>query len=139
MWSRVGRRLPSLDPSPRELVVTVLYLALGTVAGILAGLFGIGGGVIMVIGLVGLMKLPFPTATGTSLGAMLLPVGILGAVEYYRRGHLDVRAALLLAAGLTVGAWVGARIAVTAPSALIQRLFAVFLVLMAAQMWFTAG
>jgi len=139
MWFRVNRRLPSLDPSPRELVVTVLYLALGTVAGILAGLFGIGGGVIMVIGLVGVMKVPFPTATGTSLGAMLLPVGLLGALEYYRRGHVDIRAALLLAVGLTVGAWVGARIAVNTPSVLVQRLFAVFLVFMAVQMWVTAA
>lgn len=121
-----------------EALVSLLYIALGTLAGILAGLFGIGGGVIMVIGLVGLMKLPFPTATGTSLGAMILPVGILGAMEYYRRGHLDVRAALLLALGLTAGAWLGARLAQQAAPAQMQRLFAVFLVIMAGRMWFTA-
>ena len=119
--------------------MTAVFLALGVVAGILAGLFGIGGGVIMVIGLEWLTKLPFLTATGTSLGAMVLPVGILGALQYYRRGHLDVRAALLLAAGLTVGAWFGARIAVTSPPALTQRLFAVFLFLMAIRMWVTAA
>jgi uncharacterized protein len=119
--------------------VTLLYLALGVVAGILAGLFGIGGGVIMVIGLVAVMKLPFPTATGTSLGAMLLPVGLLGAIEYYRRGHVDVRASILLALGLTLGAWVGARLAVFAAPALVQRLFAVFLVIMAVRLWATAA
>ncbi len=119
--------------------MTVLFLTLGVVAGILAGLFGIGGGVIMVIGLEWLTKLPFPTATGTSLAAMLLPVGIFGAAEYYRRGHIDVRAALLLAAGLTLGAWLGARVAVNAAPALTQRLFAVFLVAMAVRMWVTAS
>ena len=119
--------------------MTILYLAIGAVAGILAGLFGIGGGVIMVGGMVALAKLPFTTATGTSLGAMLLPVGILGALEYHRRGHLDIRAALLLAAGLTVGAWVGARIALETPPALVQRAFAVFLVLVAVRMWTTAA
>jgi uncharacterized membrane protein YfcA len=118
--------------------VSLLYIALGALAGILAGLFGIGGGVIMVIGLVGLMKLPFPTATGTSLGAMLLPVGIFGVIEYHRRGHLDVRGALLLAAGLTVGVWVGARVAQQTAPATLQRVFAVFLVAMAARMWITA-
>src|SRR5687768_1566107 len=55
-------------PRTQETVVTFLYVALGTLAGVLAGLFGIGGGVIMVIGMVGLMKLPFPMAVGTSLG-----------------------------------------------------------------------
>ncbi len=119
--------------------MTILYVALGILAGILAGLFGIGGGVIMVIGLVGVMKLPFPTATGTSLGAMILPVGIFGALEYYRRGHVDVRAAILLAVGLTLGAWLGARIAQQAPPAVVQRSFAVFLVLMAVRMWVTAS
>ena len=119
--------------------MTFLYLALGLASGILAGLFGIGGGVIMVIGLVSLMKLPFPTATGTSLSAMLLPVGVFGFIEYYRRGHVDVRGALLLAAGLTLGAWVGARIAVFTAPALMQRLFSVFLVIMALRLWATAG
>ncbi|HEV8358543.1 MAG TPA: sulfite exporter TauE/SafE family protein [Gemmatimonadales bacterium] len=118
--------------------MTLLYLALGVIAGVLAGLFGIGGGVIMVIGLVGVMKLPFPTATGTSLGAMLLPVGLFGAIEYYRRGHVDLRAAILLAIGLTLGAWVGARIATETAPPLLQRLFAVFLLLMAVRIWTTA-
>lgn len=115
-----------------------LYIALGVVAGVLAGLFGIGGGVIMVIGMVGLMKLPFLTATGTSLAAMLLPVGLLGALEYHRRGHVDIRAALLLAAGLTVGAWVGARIAQGTPPANLQRGFALFLLFVAVRTWMTA-
>ena len=119
--------------------MTILFLALGVVAGIFAGLFGIGGGVLMVIGMVSLMKLPFPTATGTSLGAMLLPVGLFGAIEYYRRGHVEVRGALLLSIGLAVGAWLGARLAQQAAPAMIQRLFAVFLVLMAGRMWLTAA
>lgn len=118
--------------------MTVLYLVLGALAGVLSGLFGIGGGVIMVIGMVSVMKLPFPTATGTSLGAMLLPVGALGALEYYRRGHLDLRAAMLLALGLTAGAWVGARLAQVAQPVVVQRSFAVFLLVIAARMWVTA-
>jgi uncharacterized membrane protein YfcA len=125
-------------PRTQETVVTFLYVALGTLAGVLAGLFGIGGGVIMVIGMVGLMKLPFPMAVGTSLGAMLLPVGALGALEYYRRGNMDLRAALLLAAGLTAGAWLGARLAQQTAPAVLQRGFAVFLLFMAVRMWVTA-
>ncbi len=116
----------------------VAYLVLGLLAGVLAGLFGVGGGVIMVIGMVSLMKLPFPTATGTSLAAMLLPVGVLGALEYYRRGHVEIRGALLLAAGLTLGAWAGARFAQQAAPATMQKFFALFLLVMAVRMWMTA-
>ena len=116
----------------------VAYVLVGLLAGVLAGLFGVGGGVIMVIGMVSVMKLPFHTAIGTSLAAMLLPVGALGAMEYYRRGHVDVRAALLLAVGLSLGAWAGARIAQQTPPVTLQRAFAVFLVLVAVRMWSTA-
>jgi uncharacterized membrane protein YfcA len=128
-YSRFSRKEQAVGPG---------YVALGVVAGILAGLFGIGGGVIMVIGMVSLMKLPFTTATGTSLGAMLLPVGLLGAWEYHRTGNLNLRAALLLALGLTIGAWLGARIAQQAPPATVQRAFAVFLVLVAVHLWIDA-
>ena len=118
--------------------MSTLYVILGLVAGVLAGMFGIGGGVIMVIGMVSLMKLPLHTATGTSLAAMVLPVGVFGAMEYYRRGNLDVRAALLLAAGLTVGAWLGAKLALQTPPGVLQRGFAVFLLAIAVRMWITA-
>ena len=119
--------------------MVVLYLAIGIVSGILAGLFGIGGGVVMVLGLVTVIKLPFPVATGTSLAAMLLPVGILGALEYQRHGQVDFRGALLLAAGLTAGAWLGARLAHQMPTTVIQRAFAVFLLVMAVRLWTNAG
>ncbi len=117
----------------------VLYLLLGSAAGVLSGLFGIGGGVIMVFGMVTLFRLPFTTATGTSLAAMLLPVSALGVWEYWRNGNLNVRAAALLAAGLFVGAWLGARLANDLAPAMVQRAFAVFLVVMAARMWVTAS
>lgn len=119
-------------------MTSTLTVLLGVAAGILAGLFGIGGGVIMVVGLVALSKLPFTTATGTSLAAMLLPVGALGVFVYWKAGNLDLRAAGLLALGLVVGTWAGARLANDLPPALAQRGFAIFMVVMAARMWVTA-
>ena len=73
-----------------------LMIVLGLAAGVLAGLFGIGGGVIMVLGLASLARLPFTVATGTSLAAMLLPVGALGVWVYWRNGNVDFKAAALL-------------------------------------------
>ena len=116
----------------------VLMVILGLAAGVLAGLFGIGGGVIMVLGLAALARVPFTVATGTSLAAMLLPVGVLGVWVYWKNGNVDVRSAGLLGLGLFVGTWVGAKIANTAPPAAMQRAFAVFMVIMAVRMWVTA-
>jgi uncharacterized membrane protein YfcA len=113
-------------------------VGLGVAAGVLAGLFGIGGGVIMVIGLASLFRLPFTTATGTSLAAMLLPVGALGVWVYWKNGNIDVRAAGLLAVGLVAGSWIGARMANDFAPALMQRGFAIFMVVMAVRMWITA-
>ena len=115
-----------------------LMIVLGLAAGVLAGLFGIGGGVIMVVGLVSLSRLPFTVATGTSLAAMLLPVGALGVWVYWRNGNVDFRAAALLGLGLFVGTWFGAKIANTTPPVAMQRAFAVFMVIMAVRMWVTA-
>lgn len=112
---------------------TLLLIGLG--AGVLSGLFGIGGGIVIVPALVVLARLPQQTATGTSLGALLLPVGLLGAWAYWRAGHLDVRAASLLALGLFVGAWAGARLALAASGPALTRAFAVFLVLVAGKLF----
>ncbi|HYD52408.1 MAG TPA: sulfite exporter TauE/SafE family protein, partial [Gemmatimonadaceae bacterium] len=87
------------------------YLLIGLGAGILSGLFGIGGGIVIVPALILLAKMRPLEATGTSLGVFLLPVGILGAMTYYRAGNMNVRVSLLIALGLFAGAWFGAQIA----------------------------
>lgn len=117
----------------------LLLLGLGLAAGVLSGLFGIGGGVVIVAALVLFFRMPILQATGTSLGALLLPVGLLGALEYYRRGMLDIKASAMIALGLFFGAWFGAKLALSTPPATLQRLFSVFLVILAARMWIGAG
>lgn len=111
------------------------YLAIGLGAGVLSGLFGVGGGVLIVPALIYLTRMPVTTATGTSLAALLLPVGALGAWEYHKQGNLDVRAALFVAAGLFVGAWFGAKFAQGLDALVIRRAFAIFLAAIAVKMW----
>jgi len=101
---------------------------IGLAGGVLSGLFGIGGGLVIVPGLILLLGMTPKQAAGTSLAALLLPVGILGAIEYWRAGYIDVRLALLLAVGILIGAFIGARLAVGLPNELIQRAFGVLLV-----------
>ena len=117
--------------------MTLIFIAIGVVAGILSGLFGIGGGVVIVPALIMIAGLAPIAATGTSLGALLLPVGALGAWEYYRRGDLNIRASLLIAIGLFFGAWLGAKLAQHMTPTQLKRAFAVFLVLIAGRMWFS--
>ncbi|MEK6191098.1 MAG: TSUP family transporter [Chloroflexota bacterium] len=101
---------------------------IGLAGGVLSGLFGIGGGLIIVPALILLLGMTPKHAAGTSLAALLLPVGILGAIEYWRAGYIDVPLALLLALGILIGAFIGARVAVGLPNELIQRAFGVLLV-----------
>lgn len=119
--------------------MVLMLVTIGAVAGILSGLFGIGGGLLIVPALVIVAHFHFKLAIGTSLGALLLPVGALGVYAYHQNGHLDLRASLLIGLGLFFGAWVGARLAQVIPSATLQRMFAVFLVLAAVRLWLKAG
>ncbi len=113
------------------------FILIGLAAGVLAGLFGIGGGLLIVPALMLVAKMKPVLATGTSLGALLLPVGILGAWEYWKNGNLDVRASLLVALGLLVGAYFGARFAQGLAPLVLKRFFAGFLVLVAVKMFFS--
>jgi len=118
--------------------VISIFLAIGAVGGILAGIFGIGGGIVIVPALVIFAKLSQKTATGTSLGALLLPAGALGVYTYWREGNVDVRAALWVAAGMLVGAYGGAWIAQALAETTLKRAFAVLLVVVAVRLWTSA-
>ncbi len=91
----------------------LVFLAIGVVAGVLSGLFGIGGGILIIPSLVFFAKFHTKLAIGTSLGAMLLPVGLLGAYAYYQQGNIHIKGSLLIGVGLFFGAYLGARLAQT--------------------------
>jgi uncharacterized membrane protein YfcA len=119
-------------------MLLAIYLVIGLCAGLLSGLFGIGGGILIIPALMFFAKMQPSTATGTSLGSLLLPVGALGAWQYYKNGHLNVAASLLVALGLFVGAYFGASYAQGLDPVTAKRSFAVFLVLVAGRIWFAS-
>ena len=120
--------------------MVAIFLGIGLVAGVFAGLFGVGGGVLIVPALILLAHFPTKVALGTSLAAIaILPVGSLGAYTYYRHGNLNIRAALLIALGIFLGGWIGAKLAHQLPAATLQRMFAVFIMVMAIRLWVEAG
>ena len=107
----------------------LVVAGIGLVAGVLSGLFGIGGGIVIVPMLILLVGLTTTQAVGTSLAALLLPVGALGALEYWRGGFVDLRLAAVLALGLLLGAYLGARLGISLQVEVVQRGFGVPLVI----------
>src|ERR1035437_2814615 len=89
----------TLRRAPREACVTWTMLLVGLVVGMVSGVVGIGGGILFIPALVWLTGMSQHKAQGTSLGALLLPVGLFAFLEYYRKGNADLRVGLLLAAG----------------------------------------
>src|SRR5688572_14689776 len=113
---------------------TILFITIGLGAGVLAGIFGIGGGIVIVPAPILLAKFTPQTATGTSLAIFLFPLGPFGAWAYYTEGNVRIVPALLLALGVLCGSYFGARIAQQMSPLLLRRSFAVFLVLVAARL-----
>ncbi|GAB4340054.1 MAG: sulfite exporter TauE/SafE family protein [Cyanophyceae cyanobacterium] len=110
--------------------ILLSLLLIGLIAGVASGMFGIGGGAIMVPAMVLWLGLDQKLATGTSLAAQVLPIGLLGAIVYYRNGNLNLNYALLIVIGLVVGNFFGALFAnqpyVSAD--LMKRLYGIFLI-----------
>ena len=104
-------------------------LALGLVAGVFSGMFGIGGGLVIVPALVLGFGLDQKVATGTSLFALIWPVGLLGVLEFWRNGKLRADYGAWIAVGLFFGAYFGARITIALPPATLKRLYGIFLLI----------
>lgn len=111
---------------------------LGILAGIGSGIFGIGGGIVIVPALMYVFGLAPKTATGTSLVVFLMPVGILGVIHYYRSGLIttdNLRFGVMIACGLVIGAFIGARIVGYMSPEAMRRAFSVLLIAVAIKLW----
>ena len=112
--------------------IVIQMLSIGLVAGLTGGMFGLGGGAIMVPAMVLFVGLDQKFATGTSIAAQILPIGILGAVVYYRDGNMNIKYAAIIAVGLIIGNLFGA-LFVNQPfvsSEVIKKLYGIFLLLL---------
>lgn len=107
------------------------FLILGVAAGILSGLFGIGGGIVMVPSLIVFFGMDILDANATSLTAMLLPVGILGVIAYYKAGLLNIKDSLWISLGLFLGSFLGGELAVNMNESILSKLYAAILLYIA--------
>ena len=112
----------------------VLVSLLGLLAGVISGLFGVGGAVVIIPGLVLITKMPQHTAHGTSLAALLLPVVALGVLEYSKRQQVHWAYAAVVAVGLLIGAYFGARYAGSISDVTLRKAFGGFLLLVSVKL-----
>jgi uncharacterized membrane protein YfcA len=115
------------------MIFIILLLAL--CVGVLVGLLGIGGGVVLVPAMVYLLHMDQHLAQGTSLFILLFPIGLGALREYWKQGQVDLRAGILCAAGMLLGAYAGSLIALPMTSRNLKGLFGCFLALSGFLLW----
>lgn len=115
----------------------LLLIGIGILTGVMAGMLGIGGAIIMIPALVFFMGLSQQAAQGTSIAVMLPPIGILAAYNYYKAGQVNLKFAIILAVAFIAGSYFGSKLALSLPQALLKKIFAILLLLVAAKMLFS--
>ena len=115
-------------------VLTVLLI--GTIAGILSGLLGVGGGVVIVPMLVLLLGLSQHIAQGISL-VYIIPTAIAGLIQMHKHKTVDYRLAGYIAAGAIIGALLSANVVQYAPATEVKKVFGIFVALTGLKMIFT--
>lgn len=122
-----------MDQSVRPGVLPLLLV--GAAGGLLSGMFGIGGGTIIVPALVLWLGMQQKLAAGTSVAA-ILPTAVVGATSYALQGQVDWLAALAIAIGVVGGAQVGTLLLAKLPTGVIQWSFMIFLAFVIVSLWF---
>jgi len=112
----------------------ILYVTLGLVAGIFGGMFGIGGGAILIPALVFFFGLTQHQAQGTTLAILVPPIGLLAALRYYQSGNVKLSIAAFVCIGFFIGGLLGANIVHNFSDLLLKKMFGVFLLLVSLQM-----
>lgn len=118
-----------IQNKPHKMTTEIILIlsAIGLAAGMLSGLVGVGGGIIIVPALVFFLGFTQHQAQGTSLGLLMLPVGVLAVMNFYNKGHIDVRVVGVMAIAFVLGAWVGSKMALAISETAVKRVFAIIL------------
>ena len=119
-----------------DMQTILIVILIGIAAGMLSGLVGIGGGLVIVPALVYFLGISQHSAQGTSLGLILLPVGILAVLDYYKQGHVDLKIVGLLAIGFVAGSFFGSKISLNLQQETVKKIFATLMIIIAVKMIF---
>lgn len=125
-----------MDFSTSQILILILV---GLLAGALSGFVGVGGGIIVVPAMIYFMNMNQMQAQGISLALLMLPVGILGVMNYYKAGHIQFSYVVLLAVGFIVGNYFGSKYAMRLPEHKIKFMFALLMLYVAVHMLWKSG
>jgi len=125
-----------MNKKPLHMETIVYLIIIGLIAGFMGGLVGIGGGVIIVPALVLVLGLSQHLSQGISLAMMIFPVGIMGVINYYKKGYVDFKYAGLIAVGFFVGSYLGSKFSLSLPQETVRKIFAVVMILLAIKLLF---
>ncbi len=114
-----------------------LYIILGLAAGIFGGMFGIGGGTILIPALVFLFGLTQHQAQGTTLAIMIPPIGLLAALRYWQAGNVKLSMAGFICLGFFFGGLIGANLIHDVSDPMLKKLFGIYLLFISIRMIFT--
>ncbi len=114
----------------------LIVIFIGIIAGILAGILGLGGAILIIPALVMLLGFSQQMAQGTTLLMLVLPVGALAAWQYYKAGNADVKTAAILAISFFISGYFGAKLANHLPQDILKKGFGILLILIALKMIF---
>jgi uncharacterized membrane protein YfcA len=121
---------------PMTLQILLILLAVGLAAGFLSGMVGIGGGIIIVPVLVYFLGFTQHQAQGTTLFMFLLPIGILGVMNYHKAGHVDFKTAFIIAATFVAGSYFGSKVAISLDQKMVKQIFGALIIILGAKMLF---
>jgi uncharacterized protein len=107
--------------------IVLMLVLIGLFAGILSGLIGVGGGIIVVPALVYFLGFSQHEAQGTSLGLLLLPVGILAVMNYYNRGFIDFKVVGIMCLAFVIGGFLGSKLSLSLSQEMVKKIFAIVL------------
>ncbi len=111
-----------------------IIMLIGLAGGVASGLLGIGGAIIMIPALVLILGISQQTAQGTTLCAMVPPIGLLAAWQYYKAGHADLKAASIIAITFFLGALFGSKISMVINPHILKKSFGFLLLYISVKM-----
>ena len=120
-----------------DITTCIILIVIGLRAGVLSGLVGVGGGILMIPLLIISLGLTQHQAQGTALFAMLPPIGILAAINYYKAGFVKWEYAAVIALTFVVGGYFGSKLSISLPEQTVRKVFGVIMLIGAIKLIFS--
>ena len=120
-----------------DITTCIILIVIGLLAGILSGLVGVGGGILMIPLLIMFLGVTQHEAHGTAIFAMLPPIGILAAMNYYKEGFVKWEYAAVMALTFVVGGYFGSKLSISLPDQTVRKVFGVIMLIGAIKLIFS--